>query len=137
MPRSGTPIPLKLQFNDGSSSKFVHAVVTDPTQAPLAGSPFVLTHTSNGLFANYSVLMPAVDFVSVQYLVYDDSGYTTLNTSIGIVEETLERSFNLESAIALQASINALMGGVVGKVREDKIFKQVDSGEVTARIGED
>lgn len=121
MPRLGTPIPLRLQFSDGDSSKFVRAVVKDPTGTPLAGSPFVLTHTSNGLFTNFAHLMPEVDFISAQYLVYDDAGFTILNTAVGISEEILERSFSLESALALQASISALAGGPIGKVGNDNV----------------
>lgn len=72
MPKAGESIPLSLQLFDGNTSKFVSAIVIDSTGTPLAGSPVLLTHKSDGRYEDGSLLMPTVAFVTVTYKVYND-----------------------------------------------------------------
>lgn len=81
--------------------------------------------------------MPDVDFVYAQYLVYDDAGFTILNTSIGVTEEKFDRSFGLEGAIAVLAGVSVLAGGAKGFVKNDNVVQKISSDEVVGQIGED
>lgn len=73
-------IPLVLQLFDNDATKYVRANVRDASDTVISGSPFTLAHEANGLYTNASAVMPNTPFVSVQYLVYDDAGFTTLST---------------------------------------------------------
>lgn len=137
MPRLGKPIPLTLQEQSGDGTKFVKAVLKDPTGTPIAGSPFTLAHEANGLYKNFAVLMPDFDFVYAQFLVYDDAGFTILNTDIGITEEVFDRSFDLEAAIAVTAAVAVLAGGAKGFVKNESVVQKIGSDEVVGKIGED
>ena len=117
-------IPLVLQLFDNATNKFVRAVVRDNSDAEISGSPFTLVHEANGLYTNSTALMPNKPFVSVQYLVYDDAGFTTFSsthssTSIeipleysssscaveGVVEDSTVLSGVVESAEVLTATV--------------------------------
>lgn len=79
--KPGDKIPLVLQLFDNAVNKFVRAVVRDSSDTQIAGSPFALAHEANGLYTNSTAEMPNSAFVSVQYLVYDDAGFTTLSST--------------------------------------------------------
>jgi hypothetical protein len=77
MPRINKPLPINLQLFDKAPDKFAIATVRLPTGIELAGSPFLLQHTSGGFYAaTEPVLMPQAEFVSVFYEVYEDAAFT-------------------------------------------------------------
>jgi hypothetical protein len=83
--QAGQNIPLYLQLFDYNTSKYVKALVRNQSNTQLTNSPAILTHIANGLYGNNgSIVFPnTATMLSVQYLVYDDSGYTMLSTSEG------------------------------------------------------
>lgn len=91
MPKLNEPIPLSFQFHDGSSTKYVRAVVKNDAQSAISGSPFALTHVSGGKYVNDTgALMPSTTYVTADYAVYDDSGFTTVSTDYDGASETFE-----------------------------------------------
>lgn len=77
--RVGDPIPLSYQTFDGSTDQFVRAFLRDINNAFLPGSPVDMTPGSGGLYEDESVSFPQTDYASVQYVCYEDSGYTTIS----------------------------------------------------------
>lgn len=84
----GAPLPLSLQLADRNALKFVRAFLRDNTGAQIAGSPAAMPTVANGLYQNLSLSYPNVPFLTVQYLVYDDSGFTTLSNTEGATGTT-------------------------------------------------
>lgn len=126
----GDKIPLVLQLFDNATTKFVRAVIRDATDAPISGSPFTLAHEANGLYTNNAAVMPDTPFVSVQYLVYDDAGFTTLSEDHSSVGVEIPR---------LECGVEILNGGeVTGVVQsEPQIIGVVEaSSDVTATVCE-
>jgi hypothetical protein len=74
-------IPVFAQLGNGATNKFVRANVYNPDGSLVVGSPFALSHVSNGLYLNTSLQMPNVTFITVQAESFDDSGYTTPSDS--------------------------------------------------------
>lgn len=97
----GDPIPLFCQLADYDATKFVRAYVQDPDGNPVGASPFNLTPDASGGYKNFSILMPSVDWVHVNYLVFDDSGYTTLSVSEGGSSATFIRNLEIGDALPL------------------------------------
>lgn len=84
----GAPLPLSLQLADRNAAKFVRAFIRDNTGAQIVGSPAAMPIVANGLYQNLSLSYPNVPFLTVQYLVYDDAGFTTLSTTEGATSAT-------------------------------------------------
>ncbi len=88
MPSLGSKVAIRLQLGDRVTNQFPRAVVKTPAGVPIAGSPFDLVHSVAGLYLPASFpSMPTEDFLIAQYLVYSDSGHTTLNPDYLSVEE--------------------------------------------------
>ncbi len=81
MLKVGDQIPVSLQLFDGATDKFVRAVIRDSAGSTISGSPFSVPHVSGGQYSNTAALMPSSAFVTVQFKVYTDSGFTTLDDS--------------------------------------------------------
>lgn len=90
MLKVGDVIPLSLQLDDGTTDKFVRAVVRDASGSPITGSPFSCAHVAGGQYESLTALMPNTAFVTVQFKVYTDSGFTTLSTSNGDAQDIFE-----------------------------------------------
>lgn len=84
----GAPLPLSLQLADRNTGKYVQAFLRDNSGNQIAGSPAQLTPVAQGLYQNLSLSYPNVPFLTVQYIVYDDSGYTTPSTTEGAAQTT-------------------------------------------------
>ncbi len=85
----GATLPLSIQLFDYDPNKFVKAFITDSNNDPIAGSPVELAPVGSlGFYSNNTLVMPNTPFVVVQYVVYDDSGYTTVSTSEGGASDT-------------------------------------------------
>lgn len=121
MPKLNEAIPLSFQFHDGSSSKYVRAVVKNDAQVAISGSPFNLTHVSGGKYVNDTgALMPSTTYVTVDYAVYDDSGYSVASTDYEGASETFEfldsptttivNASVIEAAVSNTDTVTALVG---------------------------
>lgn len=73
---AGDTIPLTLELSDGSTAMFPRALLYDGAGTLLA--TVNLTALSNGLYVNFTQVMPSSGFVEAVYIVYSDSGHTTL-----------------------------------------------------------
>ena len=146
----GDILDITLQIKDGSTDKYVVAVLRDDNGIELAASPVDLTHVGEGKYIDNSVAMPSgVKFVEATYIVYDDAAKT---------KETYKRgtdSFELNEA--LLSKLNEIIGrlegtlgsltSVVGTIERNeivgvisdlrKIVGEVEEDEVTGRIIED
>ena len=120
MPQVADPIPLALQLSAGESNKYVRASVYAPNGVEIADSPVALAHVATGLYQTDSLPMPDELYVLVQYKVYTDAGFTTLDTNYGIVNETFEKT---SLAVAPAADIVADITGTVND--EDKILGEI------------
>lgn len=139
----GNKIPLMLQLFNNESAKFVRAFVRNDANVAISGSPFTLTHLSLGLYSNLSALFPATTFVTVQYVIYDDAGFTTLSEGYEITQET----FTIDPDVNSDRSLNAIegnldsgeLGGFMenccnsGNSFQDKVVKGSDR-TITVRI---
>lgn len=114
MIKVGQPIPISLQLFDGATDKFVRAVVRNSSGSAISGSPFALTHVAGGQYSNLSVLMPDTKFVTVQYKVYTDSGFTTASATHADALETFERDSDTDCAplVGIVESISPPIGVV-------------------------
>lgn len=117
----GQIIPLAWQLHDGATNKFPQAVIRDKDDVPISGSPFDLTHQSNGLYTlpGNAALMPNSEKVTVQFLTYNESGHTTLSDDHSIV--TLE--------IALDTSSESDAGEISAVVESTPIVNGIVSGD--------
>lgn len=104
----GQEVPLTLQLNDGATTKYPRAKVFDDAGTELTGSPVTLTHVASGLYKASSFVMPNKSFIIAQYLVYSDSGHTTLDTNYSLACDT----FALESP-SLFATTGSALAGIV------------------------
>lgn len=78
MPKVGDTLYLSLVVSGDAGAVFPRAVLEDEAGAALVASPIDLAHVSNGRYTGQAV-MPDVDEVFVNYLVYSDAGHTTLD----------------------------------------------------------
>lgn len=78
----GYNIPASLQLFNGNQTKYVRAFLRDASNTLF--STLSLTHVASGLYENHSVQMPNTAFVTVQYIVYDDAGFTTPSTTYSL-----------------------------------------------------
>lgn len=69
------PLRLKLSLSDGNTARFVRAFLFDQNGAVVAPGFVNLSHQSNGIYADNSVLMPNLDQVVAKYKVYYDNTY--------------------------------------------------------------
>lgn len=94
----GDSIPLFNQLATYDATKYVRAYVQDPSGNPISGSPFNLSADgANGLYKNVSGVMPNVPWILAQYLVFSDSGYTTLDWANGGNSEVFTRNLSLSA----------------------------------------
>lgn len=77
----GELVPLELQLSDGATNMFPRALVYNAAGTLLATKD--LAHVANGRYTNDTFTMPADAsangaYVQVTYIVYSDSGHTTI-----------------------------------------------------------
>lgn len=90
MPKNGEDIPLTVQLEDQETGKYVRAKVLNPSDLDISGSPVNMTHQSEGLYTA-TLTMPNVEYVRIQYQVFDDAGYSTPSDGYGWVGDVIER----------------------------------------------
>ena len=72
----GQLIPLELQLSDGNTGMFPRALVYNAAGSLL--STVDLTHVAQGRYANDTLTMTNTPYTAVTFIVYSDSGHTTL-----------------------------------------------------------
>jgi hypothetical protein len=77
----GAKIPLYLQLSTYATDKYVRAVLRDANNNELSGSPVNLTHLGDGLYRYGSFTFPNSSFITVQYIIYTDSSYSTIDSN--------------------------------------------------------
>lgn len=115
----GQTIPCTLQLKDRATGKFPRAIVRDNSGSTL--SVLNLTHVSSGLYQDHSTTMTNVPSVTVQYIVYSDSGHTTIDTAYETVLETFERDElidtpEVESTISIKETLRLVLAALAGKI---------------------
>jgi len=105
MIRVGDQIPIWLQLFDGVTTKFPRAVVRNAAGTAISGSPFDLTHVADGLYSNSSAVMPSTPFVTVQYLVFNEVGRTTMDNNYSDEIEIKELDTSAPASTALDNTI--------------------------------
>jgi hypothetical protein len=111
--KPGDLIPLVWQLHDGATNKFCRAAVRDKDNAAISGSPFTLAHVANGLYTSNAAIMPNSEKVSVQFLTYDDAGFTTPSTTHSIV------------SVEIALDKDLLAGEVKGVVQSDEVVSGI------------
>lgn len=72
----GRPLPLRLQLDGGETDKFPRARVYDQDNVQVPGSPFALSHVSNGFYSSDAYVVQAADrHLFAEFSVYDDAGF--------------------------------------------------------------
>lgn len=87
--RKGDQFIFKAQLPDMRTDAFVLAVIYDATMTETAFSALDLTHIANGLYANTTEVANVIGNYTVQYIVYDDAGFTQLAKKYAAVEEDI------------------------------------------------
>jgi hypothetical protein len=101
----GDKIPAYLQLFDCNTSKFVRAFVRDATGAQIPSSPVNLSPVALGLYGDNSLVYPNSPFVTVQYVVYSDSGYSSIDPTEGATMEMFFLGSGLTAGAALPIAI--------------------------------
>ena len=124
-------VPIELQIETGAIDRFPQAVVRDDANTIL--NTIDLNHLSNGLYkAAADFLMPGNQFVTVQYLVYDDASHTIISSDLGRDSDVFVRD-----TVVVDQSI--LIGDFVAQLKDnDSLFAEVfDDDLITAIIPDD
>jgi hypothetical protein len=104
----GDALPLSVQLAASATTKHVRAVVKNDAGAQIAGSPAVLAHVGLGQYTNYTLVMPNTKFVTVQYIIYDDSLFTVISAS-----ERAQSALFLKEASLVPPNLCTISGNVV------------------------
>lgn len=81
----GDPVPLVLQLAGAETDRFVKCTVRNPLNVQL--SVLQINHVANGLYANWTYLMPNVSALTLQYQVFTDSSFTTLDPTYFLITD--------------------------------------------------
>lgn len=108
--RIGDLIPLELQLSDGATGMFPRALIYNAAGTLLATKD--LAHVANGRYTNDTYTMPADAsangvYVQVTYLVYSDSGHTTL-APYGASSEVYQRDHEVLSTVSAGATTTVI-----------------------------
>jgi hypothetical protein len=134
MPNFGNPIPLEIQLFDGNPNQFVRARVFTNAGAEVSGSPVALPIVagSNGLYQALGPAMPNVPSVTVQYKVYQDSGFTTPSPTYADSVESQEQTYSAvqnaaqtwataQSTAVTAGTFGAALQGVISAARANNL----------------
>lgn len=124
----GEKIPVTLQIADGSSSKFPVASILSPDRSVIYG-PFALTHSSGGEYkAASDYIMPEVEYVLVQYVVYTDAGHTIEDTTNGRVTENF-------SLLELDKDPSGLGAELIAEIDSAEVLGEIEKPDISAELG--
>jgi hypothetical protein len=134
--KAGDPVPLSIQLDQFETDKYPQAFVKDDAGAPVAGSPFDLTSTGDGMYVNNSGLIMPNEPLWASYKVFDDAGHTIFKKDAGAdlfipnrTEATVDQLLTMMAppTLVLGAVISA--GTLVGVIKPDETL----SGLVTSQ----
>jgi hypothetical protein len=138
--KEGESIPLKYQSALGTTNLFPQAFLTDSTGTPLGASPVDLAHNQAGEYTDYSVNMPNVRAVTVQYIPYTDAGHTTISESDGIGTATFELSVLdqdlIDLLIELRDLLDEILSAGISVVGANVTGQISDPSEMKAQVSE-
>lgn len=103
----GDKVPLSLQIADYAQAKFVRVNIVDDSGSDVAASPIDLTDLGDGLYEDFSYTFPDSAWIRIQYLVFDDAGYTTLCGTEGASNDIIYRDPPYNTAIASDSTQEA------------------------------
>lgn len=109
----GDTVPIELQIADGATNQYPRALVYSEASALLI--TIDLAHDNQGNYSGNTYVMPNNEFVKVVYIVYSDSGHTTLNTDyerdLEIFYRLLPDEFKADvSLLALETTSQLIWG---------------------------
>jgi hypothetical protein len=109
----GQRIPIAMQLFDSATNKYVRATISKADGSALSGSPFNVPHEANGLYKLNTQDMPNTPFITVQYKVFDDAGFTTPSAdhADGLDVFSLAESLAEQAQISGVVSDEALLAG--------------------------
>lgn len=90
MPILGDAIPVAIQLYDGDASLFVKATIRDATGTIIGSILNVPAVGSNGQYQTEGPAMPDTPFVTVEYQVFQDAGFTQPATTYSNSLDTWE-----------------------------------------------
>jgi len=123
--RQGDTLPLSLQLPDGVTTKYPQADIYGASGGHL--TTVDLVHRATGLYTVDTEAMPAEDFVTVVYTVYDDAGHTIVSGS-----------YNRTSEVFVAALFVVLTDGVDGSITVQAALARANaaaSGRVVRTMG--
>jgi len=128
--RLGDTIPLNLQLFDGDTTKYVRAIVRDPTDVEITGSPFTLPHVGDGLYKLYTEAMPNVDYLISTYQVFDDAGFTSKSELHSDATDIFLQAFPIAETIEILNLVNDMVqNGVISKGIADVLIGSLVDNE--------
>jgi len=118
--RQGDTLPLSLQLPDGVTSKYPQADIYSVAGALL--TTVDLVHRATGLYTVDTENMPAQDFVTVVYTVYDDAGHTIVSATYDRTSEVFVRAAFIalgdlvDGTVTVQTALARANAAAAGKV---------------------
>jgi len=76
MPGIGQVLPVSIRLRAEDSGRIVRSTVRDKDGIEISGSPFTLSHVSEGLFSTLLATMPDSDFVTVAHDIFKGPGFS-------------------------------------------------------------
>lgn len=126
----GEKVPVVFQSSVAETGLFVRATIKDNDENTLA--VLALTHVVNGLYLNDNYLMPAKAFITVQYDVFKDAGFTLLDDSYLKAIDVFSLLFvETSGAGESLADIVALVSN-----SSENIIAKIGGSKIVARISE-
>ena len=118
--RAGDKVPLNLQIIEGDADKYVRAIVKDPLGADYGLSPYVLTHVNEGLYSNNALSMPGLSYLTAQYQVFEDAGFTIRSTKYGTpLDIFLRKGIDLVESSDAELSGEITDTNLIGYITEE------------------
>ena len=113
----GQILPIRVSLHNDDATKFVRATIKKANFTHMTGSPFALTNLGGGIYGLETVAMPDTAFVSVEYEVFNNSGFTDKDSEGHIDGYQYFSKSDLSNA--LTELLNAAKGAlVVGKTTD-------------------
>lgn len=108
----GDTVPIELQVADGAIDQYPRALVY--SEASVLLITIDLAHDNQGNYSGNTYVMPDNEFVKVVYIVYSDSGHTTLNVDyerdLEVFYRILPDEFKANvTALALEATSQTIL----------------------------
>ena len=134
MPKIGDIVPLSVQLFDGDETKFVKGVVRDSSETEVSGSPFALTHVSDGRYENSSLVMPSTAFLGATYIIFNDALFTSVSPDHSIATDVFPLEVPDAEILDKLIEIKTLLDQLSTERLPTRLSGTID--EVTKLVGE-